>query len=78
MSGGGEAQFDLSQVEPGGTRDSGWVVLKFGGSSVATIENWRHIEQRIRRRRDAGLGVLVVHSAPGVTTPSNTLGSVCS
>ncbi|MEL6449181.1 MAG: bifunctional aspartate kinase/diaminopimelate decarboxylase [Pseudomonadota bacterium] len=63
MSSGGEAQFDLSRVERGETRDSEWVVLKFGGSSVATIENWRHIEQRIRRRRDAGLGVLVVHSA---------------
>lgn len=63
MSGTGEAQFDLSRVEPGGTRDSNWVVLKFGGSSVATFENWQHIEQRLLRRQQAGLGVVVVHSA---------------
>ncbi|MEO0576444.1 MAG: bifunctional aspartate kinase/diaminopimelate decarboxylase [Pseudomonadota bacterium] len=42
---------------------SGWVVLKFGGSSVASAENWPLIEARLRERQAAGLQVLVVHSA---------------
>ena len=42
---------------------SDWVVLKFGGSSVATLANWQHIATRIRRRMQQGLRVLVVHSA---------------
>ncbi|MEE4186376.1 MAG: bifunctional aspartate kinase/diaminopimelate decarboxylase [Gammaproteobacteria bacterium] len=40
-----------------------WVVLKFGGTSVASAANWLHIRDLIRARRDEGLRVLVVHSA---------------
>ncbi|MEM7279293.1 MAG: aspartate kinase, partial [Pseudomonadota bacterium] len=43
--------------------ESPWVVLKFGGSSVASFGNWQSIAQIIRNRLDAGLHVLVVHSA---------------
>ncbi len=63
MTGADEARFDLTRVEGGEARGGRWVVLKFGGSSVATFSNWQHIEQRLARRRAEGLGVMVVHSA---------------
>ena len=45
-----------------------WVVLKFGGTSVATAERWASIETIIRSQRAAGMRVLVVCSAlAGVT-----------
>ncbi|MEL7298326.1 MAG: bifunctional aspartate kinase/diaminopimelate decarboxylase [Pseudomonadota bacterium] len=40
-----------------------WVVLKFGGSSVATTDNWRNILALLHKRREAGFSVFVVHSA---------------
>jgi diaminopimelate decarboxylase/aspartate kinase len=47
---------------------SSWIVLKFGGSSVSSLENWRNIAHVVRMRRDAGGRVLIVHSAlSGVT-----------
>ncbi|MEO0365613.1 MAG: bifunctional aspartate kinase/diaminopimelate decarboxylase [Pseudomonadota bacterium] len=52
--------------ESGRTRDSlqpGWVVMKFGGSSVATLLNWRMIAARLKQRLSDGHRVLVVHSA---------------
>lgn len=42
---------------------SPWVVMKFGGTSVSTAENWAHIAQFIRNRLDEGLRPVVVHSA---------------
>jgi len=42
---------------------SPWVVMKFGGSSVSTAENWARIAELLRRRLNAGLRVLLVHSA---------------
>jgi len=48
--------------------DAPWVVLKFGGTSVATVERWRTILRLAAARRAEGLRVLVVVSAlPGVT-----------
>jgi diaminopimelate decarboxylase/aspartate kinase len=45
-----------------------WIVLKFGGTSVSTLANWRNIAAVVRARRAAGARVLVVHSAlSGVT-----------
>ncbi len=45
-----------------------WVVLKFGGTSVSTLANWRNIATVVRERLAAGQRVLVVHSAvSGVT-----------
>lgn len=43
--------------------DTKWVVLKFGGTSVATVENWQNILSVIKERREDGYSVCVVHSA---------------
>ena len=40
-----------------------WVVLKFGGTSVASAANWATIRALVRDRLDAGMRPLVVHSA---------------
>jgi bifunctional diaminopimelate decarboxylase / aspartate kinase len=40
-----------------------WVVVKFGGTSVSSLINWRNIALVVKRRLDAGRRVLVVHSA---------------
>lgn len=40
-----------------------WLVLKFGGSSVRGIEQWRAIAGRIEERRAEGFSVLLVCSA---------------
>ena len=48
--------------------DAPWVVLKFGGTSVATAERWRTILDLAAARRAAGMRVLVVVSAlSGIT-----------
>ncbi|HEV3075024.1 MAG TPA: bifunctional aspartate kinase/diaminopimelate decarboxylase, partial [Thermoanaerobaculia bacterium] len=44
-------------------RDLGWVVLKFGGTSVATAERWATIAGRVERRLAEGRRPLVVCSA---------------
>jgi bifunctional diaminopimelate decarboxylase / aspartate kinase len=47
---------------------SSWVVLKFGGTSVSNLANWRNIASVVRARLTAGARVLVVHSAvSGIT-----------
>jgi len=47
---------------------SSWIVLKFGGSSVSSLANWRNIARVVRQRRASGARVLLVHSAlSGVT-----------
>lgn len=43
--------------------DSPWVVLKFGGRSVATVENWEHIASILEARVAEGLRPIVCHSA---------------
>jgi diaminopimelate decarboxylase/aspartate kinase len=45
-----------------------WVVLKFGGTSVSSLANWRNIAQITRSRLDQGARVLIVHSAVTGTT----------
>ncbi len=50
------------------TRGTAWVVLKFGGTSVSSRENWDHIEGIVRARLDAGESPVLVHSAlSGIT-----------
>ena len=45
-----------------------WRVLKFGGTSVSSLANWRNIAATVRERSDDGSPVLIVHSAlSGVT-----------
>ena len=42
---------------------SRWVVVKFGGTSVSSLANWRNVALVVKRRLEAGHRVLVVHSA---------------
>jgi diaminopimelate decarboxylase/aspartate kinase len=45
-----------------------WRVLKFGGTSVATLANWRSIAATVQQRSADGSPILIVHSAlSGVT-----------
>ena len=45
-----------------------WRVLKFGGTSVATLANWRSIAATVQHRSADGSPILIVHSAlSGVT-----------
>ncbi|MGE0159032.1 MAG: bifunctional aspartate kinase/diaminopimelate decarboxylase [Gemmatimonadales bacterium] len=45
-----------------------WIVLKFGGTSVSTAENWATIAHVVCARLEAGFRPLVVHSAlSGIT-----------
>ena len=49
-------------------RQDRWIVLKFGGTSVSSLERWLQVESVVRRRRAEWTRVLVVHSAlDGVT-----------
>lgn len=49
-------------------RAADWVVLKFGGTSVSTLANWRNIATVVQARLKGGARVLVVHSAvSGIT-----------
>ena len=60
-----EAGFDDSAAlgAPDAVAQSEWVVMKFGGSSVATAERWETIARLVQRRLDDGLRPVVVHSA---------------
>ena len=60
-----EAVFDDSAAlgAPAGIAGSPWVVMKFGGTSVSSVENWETIEQLVQARLDAGLKPVIVHSA---------------
>lgn len=44
------------------TADS-WIVLKFGGTSVKSLENWQVISKRIKDLHQDGRRVFIVHSA---------------
>ena len=51
-----------------------WVVLKFGGTSVSSLTNWRNIASVVRARLTAGTRLLLVHSAvSGITDRLETL-----
>lgn len=48
--------------------DSHWIVLKFGGTSVSSVSNWKNVAAVIRTRLGEGLRPFVVHSAlSGIT-----------
>jgi len=74
-----EANFEDSAAlgAPNEVAASTWVVMKFGGTSVSTLENWETIADLVRARLDAGLRPVVVHSAlQGVSNAlEETLGS---
>jgi len=51
-----------------------WVVLKFGGTSVSSLANWRNIASVVRARLATGARLLLVHSAiSGITDRLETL-----
>lgn len=59
---------------PGAATDDGdyrWLVMKFGGTSVASAERWATIRDLIVERQKAGYRPVVVHSA--LATVSNRL-----
>ncbi len=68
-----EAEFQSSAKlgAPAVIAESNWVVLKFGGSSVATLANWQTIAGIVRNRLRAGLRPVIVQSA--IAGVSNTL-----
>ena len=50
------------------TTDSNWVVLKFGGTSVSSVSNWKNVAGVVHARLAEGLHPVVVHSAlSGIT-----------
>ncbi|MEO8746619.1 MAG: bifunctional aspartate kinase/diaminopimelate decarboxylase [Rhodanobacter sp.] len=58
--------------------DAPWIVMKFGGSSVANLSCWEQIHELLASRRGEGARVLVVVSAlPGMTDALRQL-SKCS
>ena len=60
-----EAPFADSAVlgAPDLVANSPWVVLKFGGTSVSTADNWLTIAGLLRNRLAEGLRPVLVHSA---------------
>jgi len=57
----------MSVVAPLATR-SAFVVLKFGGTSVSSVPNWKNIAAVLRDRMAEGLTPVIVHSAlSGIT-----------
>ncbi len=64
-SGISEAAFEPSAAlgAPEAIAESPWVVMKFGGTSVSSADNWNTIAELVRRRLDEGLRPVIVHSA---------------
>ena len=58
-----EAPFSDALGASEAIRKSAWVVMKFGGTSVSTADNWRTIAALIQNRRAQNLRILIVHSA---------------
>mgnify|MGYP001403051807 CR=1 FL=1 len=49
-------------------REAPWIVLKFGGTSVSSVSNWKNVAGVVRARLAEGLRPVVVHSAlSGIT-----------
>ncbi|HKK44066.1 MAG TPA: bifunctional aspartate kinase/diaminopimelate decarboxylase [Balneolaceae bacterium] len=42
---------------------SNWIVVKFGGTSVSTLQNWQNILSVVKQHRAEGFSVCLVHSA---------------
>lgn len=68
-----EAAFAEAMGANDAARNSPWVVMKFGGTSVSTAANWQTIAGLIRNRLDGGLKPFIVHSA--LRGVSNELGA---
>jgi diaminopimelate decarboxylase/aspartate kinase len=58
----------MNMADPTPAGASPWVVLKFGGTSVSSVANWKNIAGVLRDRLADGLRPVVVHSAlSGIT-----------
>lgn len=60
-----EAPFEDSEAL-GASADvvrSDWIVMKFGGTSVSSADSWKTIAGLVRKRLEAGLKPVIVHSA---------------
>lgn len=58
------------QSIPANTSSSRWVVLKFGGTSVSNVNNWKNIAGIVKSRLAEGLQPVIVHSAVSKITDS--------
>jgi bifunctional diaminopimelate decarboxylase / aspartate kinase len=59
--------FRMTTVSPA-PGNSPWVVLKFGGTSVSSVANWKNIVSVVRDRLAEGLRPVIIHSAiSGIT-----------
>lgn len=56
--------------------DAPWIVMKFGGTSVATLPRWQNIRELVASRRAEGARVLVVVSA--LTGITDALKQMCA
>jgi diaminopimelate decarboxylase/aspartate kinase len=56
--------------------DAPWIVMKFGGTSVATLPRWQNIRELVASRRAEGARVLVVVSA--LTGITDALKQLCT
>jgi diaminopimelate decarboxylase/aspartate kinase len=56
--------------------DASWIVMKFGGTSVATLPRWQNIRELVASRRAEGARVLVVVSA--LTGITDALKQMCA
>lgn len=56
--------------------DAPWIVMKFGGTSVATLPRWQNIRELVASRRAEGARVLVVVSA--LTGVTDALKQLCA
>ncbi|WP_255368154.1 bifunctional aspartate kinase/diaminopimelate decarboxylase [Rhodanobacter sp. OK091] len=56
--------------------DAPWIVMKFGGTSVATLSRWQNILELVASRRAEGARVLVVVSA--LTGVTDALKQLCA
>jgi bifunctional diaminopimelate decarboxylase / aspartate kinase len=58
----------MTMADPTPGVSSPWVVLKFGGTSVSSVANWKNIAAVLRDRLAEGVRPVVVHSAlSGIT-----------
>jgi diaminopimelate decarboxylase/aspartate kinase len=58
----------MTMVDSAPGAASPWVVLKFGGTSVSSVANWKNVAAVVRARLAEGLRPLIVHSAlSGIT-----------
>jgi diaminopimelate decarboxylase/aspartate kinase len=66
---GGASASTLPNTSPGTSPStSPWVVLKFGGTSVSSVSNWKNVAAVLRDRLAEGLRPVVAHSAlSGIT-----------